>query len=204
MGRRRTGRIHPARQRDFAYGIPLFTTGRLRALYGIVYPCPELAALSPQLEFQHMVVRDEHEARQLARVMSSRACITHQGLSRDADRLDSLRHARQWPSGRPGCRVRATGMRGLADTGPVSGRTETNVRLPWCAVKALAAVGARKGTSRDATLRQLLARAQYASTVSQTEWAQVRCPDRALRQTGVWAVRHDKTLDLHQTIPAAP
>ncbi|MFE1190687.1 hypothetical protein [[Kitasatospora] papulosa] len=50
----------------------------------------------------------------------------------------------------------------------MSGRTETNVRLPRCAVKALAAVGARKGTSRDATLRQLLARAQYASTVSQT------------------------------------
>ncbi|MFE1190688.1 hypothetical protein [[Kitasatospora] papulosa] len=49
MGRRRTDRIHSARQRDFAYGIPLFTTGRLRALYGIVHLCPELAALSPQL-----------------------------------------------------------------------------------------------------------------------------------------------------------
>ncbi|WP_406448675.1 hypothetical protein OH768_00020 [Streptomyces sp. NBC_01622] len=38
----------------------------------------------------------------------------------------------------------------------MSGRTETNVRLPWCAVEALAAVGTRRGTSQDATLRQLL------------------------------------------------
>lgn len=62
---------------------PLFTTGRLRALYGIVRPCPELVCLSPQLEFQHVVVRDEQEARQLAEVMSPRARITHLGLSRD-------------------------------------------------------------------------------------------------------------------------
>ncbi|MFE1443922.1 hypothetical protein [Streptomyces sp. NPDC058739] len=38
----------------------------------------------------------------------------------------------------------------------MSGRTETNVRLPWCAVEALAAVGSRRGTSRDETLRRLL------------------------------------------------
>ncbi|MGX1542584.1 hypothetical protein [Streptomyces adustus] len=38
----------------------------------------------------------------------------------------------------------------------MSDRTETNVRLPWCAVQALAVVGARRGTSRDETLRQLL------------------------------------------------
>ncbi|MDX3800487.1 hypothetical protein [Streptomyces sp. AK04-3B] len=38
----------------------------------------------------------------------------------------------------------------------MSGRTETNVRLPWCALEALAAIGARRGTSRDETLRQLL------------------------------------------------
>ncbi|MEV7383266.1 competence protein CoiA family protein [Streptomyces lydicus] len=69
---------------SFAYGIPLFTTGRLRALYGIVRPCPELVCLSPQLEFQHLMVRDEQEARQLAGVMSSRARITNLGLSSDA------------------------------------------------------------------------------------------------------------------------
>ncbi|MET7746519.1 hypothetical protein [Streptomyces sp. NPDC005385] len=40
---------------SFAYGIPLFTTGQLRTLYGIVRPCPELVCLSPQLEFQHVV-----------------------------------------------------------------------------------------------------------------------------------------------------
>lgn len=45
----------------------------------------------------------------------------------------------------------------MADAGLVSGRTETNVRLPWCALEALAAIGARRGTSRDETLRQLLA-----------------------------------------------
>ncbi|MEU7414855.1 hypothetical protein AB0B40_37140 [Streptomyces sp. NPDC042638] len=69
---------------SFAYGIPLFTTGRLRALYGIVRPCPELVCLSPQLEFQHLVVRDEQEARQLAGVMSPRARITNLCLSSDA------------------------------------------------------------------------------------------------------------------------
>lgn len=44
----------------------------------------------------------------------------------------------------------------MVDAGLVSGRTETNVRLPWCAVQALVAMGARRGTSRDETLRQLL------------------------------------------------
>ncbi|MER7178539.1 hypothetical protein ABT404_03450 [Streptomyces hyaluromycini] len=39
----------------------------------------------------------------------------------------------------------------------MSCRTETNIRLPRCAAEALAAVGARRGTSRDETLRQLLA-----------------------------------------------
>lgn len=48
---------------------PALHDGRLRALYGIVRPCPELVCLSPQLEFQHLVVRDEQEARQLAAVM---------------------------------------------------------------------------------------------------------------------------------------
>ncbi|MEU4039074.1 hypothetical protein [Streptomyces collinus] len=32
----------PQVSESFAYGIPLFTTGRLRALYGIVRPCPEV------------------------------------------------------------------------------------------------------------------------------------------------------------------
>ncbi|MFE3414737.1 hypothetical protein ACFXMT_42450 [Streptomyces mirabilis] len=69
----------PRASASFAYSIPLFTTGRLRALYAIVRPCPELAVLSPQLAFQHVVMRDEHEARQLARVMSPRARITYLG-----------------------------------------------------------------------------------------------------------------------------
>lgn len=74
----------PQMSESFAYGIPLFTTGRLRALYGIVRPCPELVCLSPQLQFQHIVVRDEQEARQLAGVMSPRARITNLCLSSDA------------------------------------------------------------------------------------------------------------------------
>ncbi|MGV9567534.1 hypothetical protein [Streptomyces sp. NPDC003480] len=74
----------PQVSESFAYGIPLFTTGRLRALYGIVRPGPELVCLSPQLEFQHIVVRDEQEARQLAGVMSPRARITNLCLSSDA------------------------------------------------------------------------------------------------------------------------
>ncbi|MFF1680786.1 hypothetical protein ACFVYG_32705 [Streptomyces sp. NPDC058256] len=39
----------------------------------------------------------------------------------------------------------------------MSGHTETNVRLPPCAFEALATVVAREGTSRDATVRRLLA-----------------------------------------------
>ncbi|MFD8220485.1 competence protein CoiA family protein [Streptomyces sp. NPDC059697] len=74
----------PRVSESFAYGIPLYTMGRLRTLYGIVRPCPELVFLSPQLEFQHVVMRDEQEARQLAGVMSPRARITHLGLSGDA------------------------------------------------------------------------------------------------------------------------
>lgn len=45
----------------------------------------------------------------------------------------------------------------MPDTGQVSGHTETNVRLPPCALEALAAVMTRRGTSRDETVRQLLA-----------------------------------------------
>lgn len=44
----------------------------------------------------------------------------------------------------------------MVDAGLMSGRTETNVRLPWCALEALAVIGARRETSRDETLRQLL------------------------------------------------
>ncbi|MDQ0305560.1 hypothetical protein J2S46_000116 [Kitasatospora herbaricolor] len=36
--------------------------------------------------------------------------------------------------------------------------TETNIRLPHCALDALAAVAAHRSTSRDETLRQLLAK----------------------------------------------
>lgn len=43
------------------------------------------------------------------------------------------------------------------DTGLVPGNTETNVRLSYCALEALTASAARWGTSRDATVRQLLA-----------------------------------------------
>ncbi|WP_159054264.1 competence CoiA family protein [Streptomyces sp. AS58] len=73
---------HPEAAESFAYGIPVFTTGRMRALYAIVRPCPELAVLSPQLEFQHIMVRDEQEAGQLAEVMPPRVRITHLGLPR--------------------------------------------------------------------------------------------------------------------------
>ncbi|WP_328508304.1 competence protein CoiA family protein [Streptomyces mirabilis] len=73
----------PRASASFAYGIPLYTAD-LRALYGIVRPCPELVCLSPQLEFQHVVVRDEQEALQLAGVMSPRARITNLCLSSDA------------------------------------------------------------------------------------------------------------------------
>lgn len=79
----------PQAAESFAYGIPLFTTGRVRALYGIVRPCPELAVLSPQLMFHHVVVRDEQEARQLAEAIPPRARITHLGLSRDAGSWES-------------------------------------------------------------------------------------------------------------------
>ncbi|MEU6278078.1 hypothetical protein ABZ871_37640 [Streptomyces populi] len=44
----------------------------------------------------------------------------------------------------------------MADTGPVPGHKETNVRLAPCALEALAAVMARRGASRDETVRQLL------------------------------------------------
>lgn len=45
----------------------------------------------------------------------------------------------------------------MHDTDRVAGHTETNVRLPYCALDALAAVMDRRGTSRDETVRQLLA-----------------------------------------------
>jgi hypothetical protein len=44
--------------------------------------------------------------------------------------------------------------------------TETNVRLPSCAFDALTAVMARRGTSRDATVRGLLA--EYVERQEQT------------------------------------
>ncbi|MFE2729474.1 hypothetical protein ACFXHB_44825, partial [Kitasatospora sp. NPDC059327] len=40
--------------------------------------------------------------------------------------------------------------------------TETNVRLPHCALDALAAVASRRGASRDETLRRLLAEHVHA------------------------------------------
>ncbi|MCF3131669.1 hypothetical protein [Streptomyces olivochromogenes] len=56
------------------------TLGRLRLLYGIVRPCPELVCLSPQLEFQQILVRNAREAGQLGEVMSGRSRVTHFGL----------------------------------------------------------------------------------------------------------------------------
>ncbi|MFI6695077.1 hypothetical protein ACIBLA_25640 [Streptomyces sp. NPDC050433] len=59
----------------FAYGVPLHSQGRFRALYGIVRPCPDLISLSPQLPCQRVFVRKAHELRELGTVLTGR--ITH-------------------------------------------------------------------------------------------------------------------------------
>lgn len=70
----------PRMHESFAYGVPLYSRGRLHALYGIVRPCPGLASLSPQLRFQQVLVRTAHEAGQLQEAIGERARVTHFAL----------------------------------------------------------------------------------------------------------------------------
>ncbi|MFE5301844.1 competence CoiA family protein [Streptomyces sp. NPDC056632] len=70
----------PRAAESSAYGVPLYSRGAFPSLYGIVRPRPELAALSPQLRFQRLLVRSAQEAQELREVMGVRARITHFGL----------------------------------------------------------------------------------------------------------------------------
>lgn len=49
----------------FAYGLALYSTGRIQGLYGIVRPCPVLLRLSPQTSYHRIFVRNAREAKQL-------------------------------------------------------------------------------------------------------------------------------------------
>ncbi|WP_053924759.1 competence protein CoiA family protein [Streptomyces chattanoogensis] len=55
----------PRMSRQYAYGVPLYTQGKRRSLYGIVRPCPGLVPVSPQLELEHALVRSAQEAQEL-------------------------------------------------------------------------------------------------------------------------------------------
>ena len=65
----------PSMAAHFAYGVPLHSSGRLHALYGIVRPCPDLVSGSPQLSHHRVFVRNAQEARQLGEFLTGR--ITH-------------------------------------------------------------------------------------------------------------------------------
>ncbi|MGW3558152.1 hypothetical protein ACWDNT_12420 [Streptomyces sp. NPDC000963] len=54
---------------QYAYGVPLFEKGRRRNLYGIVLPCPDLAASCPALKGELILARSASEERELAQVL---------------------------------------------------------------------------------------------------------------------------------------
>ncbi|MFD5370712.1 competence protein CoiA family protein [Streptomyces sp. NPDC127103] len=65
---------------QYAYGVPLFARDRRRTLYGIVLPCPDLAAACPALKGELILARsDATEERELAQVLPENR-IVHLGL----------------------------------------------------------------------------------------------------------------------------
>ncbi|MFC7794779.1 competence protein CoiA family protein [Streptomyces cinereoruber] len=53
----------------YSYGVPLFARDRRRTLYGIVLPCPDLAASCPALKGELILARIASEERELAQVL---------------------------------------------------------------------------------------------------------------------------------------
>ncbi|MEU2287838.1 competence protein CoiA family protein [Streptomyces sp. NPDC013178] len=60
----------PVMSSEYAYGVPVYSQGRRRILYGVVRPCPSLVASSPQVARLHALARSSQEARELAAVMA--------------------------------------------------------------------------------------------------------------------------------------
>lgn len=54
---------------QYARGVPVHATDKRRTLYGIVRPCPGLAAACPELAEELVLARSAQEARELADVL---------------------------------------------------------------------------------------------------------------------------------------
>ncbi|MFH8476950.1 hypothetical protein [Streptomyces sp. NPDC018000] len=54
---------------QYARGVPVHVTDKRRTLYGIVRPCPGLAAACPKLAEELVLARSAQEARELADVL---------------------------------------------------------------------------------------------------------------------------------------
>jgi hypothetical protein len=60
----------PVMSSEYAYGVPVYSLGRRRILYGVVRPCPSLVASSPGMQRLHALARSAQEARELVAVMT--------------------------------------------------------------------------------------------------------------------------------------
>ncbi len=60
----------PVMSSEYAYGVPVYSLGRRRILYGVVRPCPSLVASSPGMQRLHALARSTQEARELVAVMA--------------------------------------------------------------------------------------------------------------------------------------
>ncbi|MFF9607833.1 competence protein CoiA family protein [Streptomyces sp. NPDC014684] len=60
----------PVMSSEYAYGVPVYSLGRRRILYGVVRPCPSLVASSPGMQRLHALARSAQEARELVAVMA--------------------------------------------------------------------------------------------------------------------------------------
>ncbi|WP_432089348.1 competence protein CoiA family protein [Streptomyces sp. bgisy095] len=60
---------------QYAYGVPLFARDRRRTLYGIVLPCPDLAASCPGLAGELILARSAWEERELAQVLPANRVV---------------------------------------------------------------------------------------------------------------------------------
>ncbi|MFF2963320.1 hypothetical protein ACFVT1_31375 [Streptomyces sp. NPDC057963] len=54
---------------EYTHGVAVCATGKGRPPYGVVRPCPGLAAASPRLAVLHALVRSAQEARELTALL---------------------------------------------------------------------------------------------------------------------------------------
>ncbi|MFE2140396.1 competence protein CoiA family protein [Streptomyces sp. NPDC059456] len=59
----------PLMSLQHAYGVPVYTQGKRRFLYGVIRPCPSLVAASPPGALLHVFARSAQEARELTEVL---------------------------------------------------------------------------------------------------------------------------------------